>query len=159
MTLFVTGVPENKTWSYFPIGLRNPMNNNSDGFAIAGAMNVQNVGKWRPGPSRLMEAQKMLARGESFGTELTQSQKLAHAVRQFEKGEPVTLPSLPRSQSAPQVGSPQMEAQGDPFRESGRRWRGSRSSSRGFEKFEKPRERSAPRPARRKPGAPKPFKP
>ena len=29
--------------SYFPIGLRNPMNNNSDGFAIAGAMNVQNV--------------------------------------------------------------------------------------------------------------------
>ena len=25
------------------------------------------------------------------------------AVRQFEKGEPVTLPSLPRSQSAPQV--------------------------------------------------------
>ena len=29
--------------SYFPIGLRNPMNNNSDGFAIASAMNVENV--------------------------------------------------------------------------------------------------------------------
>jgi hypothetical protein len=144
MTLYVTGVPENKTWSYFPIGLRTPMNNNSDGFAIASAMNVENVGKWKPGPSRLMEAQKMLATGQGFGNELTQSQKLAHALRQLEKGQPVTLPSLARSQSAPQVGSPQRgAAQADPFRESqSRRWRGSRSVSRGSG------EKSARRPRR-----------
>jgi hypothetical protein len=108
------------------------MNNNSDGFAIASAMNVENVGKWKPGPSRLMEAQKMLATGQGFGNELTQSQKLAHALRQLERGEPVTLPSLTRSQSAPQVGSPQKAmAATDGFRESGRRWRQSRSVSRG----------------------------
>jgi len=125
MSLFVTGVPEDKTWSYFPIGLRTPVNNNSDGFAIASAMNVPNVGKWKPGPNRLLEAKKLLDSGQGFAQQ-TSSQKLSQALRSMdETGRPVHLPELARSQSAPVVGKD------DPFRETrGRRWRGSRSVSR-----------------------------
>jgi len=106
MCLYVTGTAPEKTWSHFPIGLRTPLNNNSDGFAIASAMNVQNVGKWRPQPNRLLEAQAQLRAAASTGslpfpsTTQPPSQLLDKALRELKEGkepDPALL-ELPRLQ-------------------------------------------------------------